>query len=840
MKGSWFLRGREVCMSRTPMSLNKAAQLFFTVDGTKCQKCTGRIEKALQKRSDLLSVSCDPATKKLVVTPRSKVSLTLSDEIISTVKDLGFGCQEDHQSYVSQNQLLWPRWLLGGLGVGLGLILMLLSLTGISLPLSAMISIAVVSVTLTAVMGTEFYWNALKSFFQSGELNMNSLFTLSTLAVIGVSVASFFVPGLPMVFNASLMILGFRHLGLAIQGTISHSLVSGKQYQDMVPSRANVWKNNELVETLLRDINIGDEIELRPGDVVPVNGICLSSEGSIYTTIKDGYREPRAAVKRQPLLAGMCLASGSKPIRLQVTQLAKDSYLARFDAQIAAANQKPQIQTIAKKALQYFIPAVLLASIVSFGVLTLFFPPATAIQCAIAVLVSACPCTLGMIIPLAVRIGANKALKHGVEFKSKKVLEEVGELAAKLDTVVFDLHGTLTQGKPCVTDYQLLSSSSMDKKDFFEYLAILESNNSHPVAKSVINFAVKKGKLDLSILQSVFKTITHAGVFAKINNAEYALGSQKLMTNLGIKLPKISKDLKAGESLVYLAKNKQVLGVLFIEDPLRKDAKDVVKYIQKQGKTVCLCTGADEKTAHKYAKELNIASINIRAAQHFSDSDKTHPKLAYIQELKTSGHIVAMVGDGPNDAPAIAASDIGIAVATGDDLGHKITQEQASAVIQSGALKPVLSALTVARQTVSNAKQNLLISFGYNFFALFVAGGFLIALGFTIHPAVGAALMVMQSTLILLNAYRFKQKGMPSLAAEESSFDGRLGQGSTQRIYENSPGLKPSKSYKKDDGQSLHNSGSTIALFQPHKQEESRGENEKVINHVVSGISAQL
>ncbi|WP_133129437.1 heavy metal translocating P-type ATPase [Legionella yabuuchiae] len=737
-----------------------ACRYEFSVEGMKCRSCSSTIERALKTLHEITSVQCDPVTKQLIVVADSRYHPSIiRQKVILKLDEIGFQCQEVQLSKPPKKNL-WQRWLLGALGTVSGLLLMSLSLMGVSFGLPVLIAIASISTLFTVYLGWEFYSNAFKVFTKSRELNMNTLFAISTLTVLAVSISAFFFPWLPMIFDAGLMIFGFRHLGLAIEESLKQAVISELSIKDYSPRTVRVVEQDEARLKLLADVRLGDIIEIKAGEVIPVDGLALSDEASVYDTIDSGARLPRLLRKEEQLLAGMFLAADSKPLRMKVTTLASDSYLARFDEQLQEAKKKQPLQTIAKTILQYFIPSVLLLSALSLIIISCFFPVTLAIQCAIAVLVSACPCTLGMIIPLAVKIGMNKASKQGVEYKSTKIIEEIGELADKVDTVVFDLHGTLTEGKPKVLSVDIRPESGLTEEEFLAYLALLEKKSPHPVAHAIRTYIASKNIVPDKTLTVSNLRHENPGIMATINGSDFILGSNSLLASKNIRTNVIHPELNVGDSLVYLAKDGKIIGQVHLADPLRKDARFVVDYLKQQGKQICLCTGADESTAKRYAKELGISEDNVSAGLRGSRSEDKNLKMSFIRSLKKQGHCVAMVGDGPNDAPAIAASDVGIALNTGDDIGHRVAQEQAGAVIENGSLKGVLVALTVAKQTVNHIKQNLLMSFGYNLTTMLIAGGLLLAFGFMINPAVGAALMIVQSSLILLNTYRIKEQSL--------------------------------------------------------------------------------
>ena len=389
---------------------------------------------------------------------------------------------------------------------------------------------------------------------------------------------------------------------------------------------------------------------------------------------------------------------------MRATALANQSYLARLDQTIENARHvKAPLETSTSRLLQYFIPTVFIFAIASALVIGHFFTVALAIQSAVSVLVSACPCTLGFITPLAVKIGMNKAADHGVRFQSAKKLQD----AEQIDTVVFDLNGTLTLGTPVVRTYGVMPGVTSTEQDVLAYFSVLEKQSNHPLAKAIYKCVNEKNSVPPIDWQvTSLDQSNHSGLTALINEEPYTLGNETMMREAGIDVQHVDSHRKEGDTVIYLARGTQVMGYMVLADQLRPTARSVIDALKTQGKTIYLCTGSDETTAHRYADELGILRSNVHAgcmgsAVEPSDRDKK----TVIDTLKASGRRVAMVGDAANDALAITASQLGIAVKSqGSD---ELTQENAGVVIQSGSLWPIVSAFEVAKQTVNNVKQNI-------------------------------------------------------------------------------------------------------------------------------------
>lgn len=746
----------------------------FSLPDIRCVNCVRPINNTLNSihTPTITAFNTDLIDKTLTVTvddgvhSPEQIRKIIHDELDS----IGVECVDIQESGVLSiyRRILRSHIPLGVLGTSSGLLLLIGSVFTAGLPLFFTALLAGASVLLTLFLGAESYMEAWTKLVKARTLTMDTLFAISTLTVLAVSIASFFVPGLPQMFDAGLLIFGFRHIGQAIEASIKQSMGLKGRFKDRLPEKVWVLTSEKpREEKALSDIQAGDVIELSAGDIIPVNGVCETGDNFIFDTILTGAVSPRKAISGELLLAGMTVADGSKPLRLNVSATAMDSHLARLDNQIAEAEtEKAALETFTDKVLQYFIPSVIVLAVLSGVIVNYYFSPILAIQCVAAVLVSACPCTLGFITPLAVKIGLNKAAEHGVQFKSAKSLQE----AEQIDTVVFDLNGTLTSGVLSVRHHQVLPDSGISADELLRYFALLEKNASHPVAHVIRDFVAEKrvgSGVDLS--ETAWERSEHCGLQAKIDDHVYTLGNFDMMKRDDIDFRGGEPpEVRAGESVVYLARNKRVIGYLVIHDPIRPNAQQAVQSLKALGKDVYICTGADEATAHRYAALLGVSPENVQAACVGSEDEHHRDKKSYISDLKAQGRRVAMVGDAANDAVAIAASDFGIAVKS--ELGDEMTQQEAGALLQSGSFLPIVSAFAVAKDTVSNIKQNLLMSMGYNFVTVLVAGSLPLALGISLNPAVAAGLMILQSSLILLNAVRFKQQKLPHLQQESERF----------------------------------------------------------------------
>lgn len=754
---------------------------IFYVDGMHCISCSNTIEHALRQNNqykiDYVHIdltTSDPKKVTVIIANANETQESIWQQLKNHIEDVGFTCRENtYQPLIPQKKIekkqdnsiqtiknfFSSHWFLGGLGSLLGLTLLISFLVIPSLPLTVMIGLASLSTLFTLILGASSFYDAWKKFIKSSTLTMDSLFTISTICILIVSVASFFVPGLPMMFEAGLLIYGFRHIGLAIEETLKEKIHPGR-FQDKAPQNARLVLESGIYNLPLSAIQTKHLIKILPGEIIPLDGEC-EQDSSIYNTIIKGSSVPQHYLKGDKVLAGMRLAEDAQPLELRVLNTSEHSYLARLDAAIEQSLlEKAPLELKTQKLLNYFIPSVIALAIICGIGLSFFFPAAIVIQSVLSILVSACPCTLGLIIPLAVKTGMHKAGEYGVYFKNAKVLQE----AEQIDTIVFDLNGTLTQGIPSVKNYNLLTSSQLKLTDFFNLCASLEHTSHHPFAKAINFYAQAYKPTPYKVTE--INTSHHAGITGFIKGVPYAISGSKLMQELKIDTAKIENEiqLEAGDSIVYLAKEKELLGYLVLTDPLRKDALNLVQHLQDQGKDIYLCTGSDENTAQRYAKYLGIKNIHANYhATTLKEQDKSKPSL--IKNLQQQNKKVAMIGDAANDSHALAASNLGIAVLSQNS--DELIQKYAGAVIQKDSLMPIASLFEISKHTVSNINQNLLITTGYN------AAAFLISAGLRISPALGAFLMIVQAGIVLGNVYRFKKQALINLEKETLQDDAK-------------------------------------------------------------------
>lgn len=636
------------------------------------------------------------------------------------------------------------HWLKAGLGLLCGIGFLILSIASFNIPMIAYYALTGFSVLMTFYLGRTVYQSAWQAWKQK-KWDMSSLYTISTFTIIGMSIASLFIPGLPMLLESAPLILGFWHLGEAIEHTLLEKINNNLDIRDCIAATYSTIPKEQLIPN--------DVIMLNASDVIPADGV-LEHDAWLYTTRINGASSPKFFKKGDAVEQGMSLVPSQLPITMRVTKTYQNSYLSIIANKInQTKKEKAPVELFANTILNYFVPSLLAVAIVSGVVVGLFFPPAIAIQCVISVLVSACPCVLSIIIPTAVKIGMKKAAESGILYKDGKTLQQ----ASDVDTVVFDLNGTLTQGDSCVDNMHILD----DYRHDLPYFSLLEQRSSHPLANIIIDYINNQMiPVDQSSEITSLDTSHHSGVKGCIKGETYIIGNADMLHAHGIE----TSNADPTKGSIYMVKGCQIIGQIAINDPLRPDAIQTVKQLQAMGKNVHICTGADLTVAKRYADKLNIPHQSIRA------NATANEKETYILQLQQQKHIVCMVGDAINDGPAIARANIGVAIVS--RIGHESIQHDASIVIQKGLLFPLVTALDVASKTTRNIIQNLSVSLTYNGVITLVAAGLFLAVGFTFNPAFGIGLMIVESAIVLANLQRLKYQPIlstPAVVPEETT-----------------------------------------------------------------------
>ena len=590
-------------------------------------------------------------------------------------------------------------------------------------------------------------------------LNMFTLIALGTFAAYGFSlVATIFSDLFPasfknihtgevgVYFEAAAMIVTLVLLGqvleLKARGRTSGAI---KALLGLAPKKAIRVSNGLEEEINLSDVQVGDLLKVRPGDKVPVDGIVTEGQSSIDESMITGEPIPVEKEAQAKVTGGTINGTGSFIMRAE--KVGSQTLLSQIVKMVSEAQRtRAPIQKLADLASGYFVPAVIAASIITFFV-WYFFGPAPQVTYglvnAIAVLIIACPCALGLATPMSIMVSTGKGAQNGVLIKYAEALE----ILSKVDTLVIDKTGTLTEGKPSLSS--VVTTSNQAEQDILKIAASLENSSEHPLAQAIVNGAKEK-KIDSFFKVEQFKSVTGKGIEGTVEGQIYFIGNEKWMIERNILLESISfkiNEMRAlGQTVVFLASGNELLGYVSVMDRIKESAVSAIKELKGNGIEVIMLTGDNELTAQVVAKQMGITKVYSEVLPH--------QKRDIVQQLQNENKIVAMAGDGVNDAPALAQAQVGIAMGHGTE----VAIESAGITLIKGDLRGIIKARKLSLATMRNIKQNLFFAFVYNFLGIPVAAGVLFPVfGILLSPMIASAAMSLSSVSVIANALRLNK-----------------------------------------------------------------------------------
>ncbi|HEZ1375257.1 TPA: copper-translocating P-type ATPase [Neisseria meningitidis] len=713
-------------------------KIRFQIEGMTCQACASRIEKVLNKKDFVESAGVNFASEEAqVVFDDSKTSVA---DIAKIIEKTGYGAKEKTEDTLPQpeaeHHIGWRLWLLFTINVPF-----LIGMAGMMIgrhdwmipPLWQFALASVVQLWLTI----PFYKSAWAS-IKGGLANMDVLVTIGTVSIYLYSVYMlFFSPhaahGMAHVyFEAGVMVIGFVSLGKFLEHrTKKSSLNSLGLLLKLTPTQVNVQRNGEWKQLPIDQVQIGDLIRANHGERIAADGIIESGSGWADESHLTGESNPEEKKAGGKVLAGALMTEGSVVYR--ATQLGSQTLLGdMMNALSEAQGSKAPIARMADKAAAVFVPTVVGIALLTFIVTWLIKSDWTvALMHAVAVLVIACPCALGLATPAAIMVGMGKAVKHGIWFKDAAAMEE----AAHVDAVVLDKTGTLTEGRPQVAAVYCVPDSGFDENALYRIAAAVEQNAAHPLARAIVSATQVRG-LEIPTAQNA-QTVVGAGITAEVEGAGLVKAGKAEFAELT--LPKFSDGIWEIASVVAVSVNGKPIGAFALADALKADTAEAIGRLKKHSIDVYIMSGDNQGTVEYVAKQLGIA----HAFGNMSPRDKA----AEVQKLKAAGKTVAMVGDGINDAPALAAANVSFAMKGGAD----VAEHTASATLMQHSVNQLADALLVSQATLKNIKQNLFFAFFYNILGIPLA-----ALGF-LNPVIAGAAMAASSVSVLGNALRLKR-----------------------------------------------------------------------------------
>ena len=721
----------------------------FQIEGMTCQACASRIEKVLNKKDFVESAGVNFASEEAQVTFDD--SKTSAADIAKIIEKTGYGAKEKTEDTLPQpeaeHHIGWRLWLLLAINIPF-----LIGMAGMMIgrhdwmipPLWQFVLASVVQLWLAV----PFYKSAWAS-IKGGLANMDVLVTIGTVSVYLYSVYMLFYPiytfffsphaahGMEHVyyhvyFEVGVMVIGFVSLGKYLEHrTKKSSLNSLGLLLKLTPTQVNVQRNGEWQQLPIDQVQIGDLIRANHGERIAADGIIESGSGWADESHLTGESNPEEKKAGGKVLAGALMTEGSVVYR--ATQLGSQTLLGdMMNALSEAQGSKAPIARVADKAAAVFVPTVVGIALLTFIVTWLIKSDWTvALMHAVAVLVIACPCALGLATPAAIMVGMGKAVKHGIWFKDAAAMEE----AAHVDAVVLDKTGTLTEGKPQVAAVYCVPDSGFDEDALYRIAAAVEQNAAHPLARAIVSAAQARG-LEIPTAQNA-QTVVGAGITAEVEGVGLVKAGKAGFAELN--LPKFSDGVWDIASIVAVSVDNKPIGAFALADALKADTAEAIGRLKKHNIDVYIMSGDNQGTVEYVAKQLGIA----HAFGNMSPRDKA----AEVQKLKAAGKTVAMVGDGINDAPALAAANVSFAMKGGAD----VAEHTASATLMQHSVNQLADALLVSQATLKNIKQNLFFAFFYNILGIPLA-----ALGF-LNPVIAGAAMAASSVSVLSNALRLKR-----------------------------------------------------------------------------------
>jgi len=732
-------------------------KITLIVKGMHCASCAANIEKAIKKIDGAISVGVNFASEKVFIEYDSKktnikefqkaVEKVGDYKLLKTLKTK----EDDHhkKEQAKEFNLLKKKFLFA-------LVLSVLVFLGSFLHWSYWL-LAILAAPVQFFVGWQFYkgfWGALRHF----RANMDTLIAIGTSAAYFYSLwNTFFQPGGHVYYETAAIIITLIILGRLLEarakGQASEAI---KKLMKLQAKTARVIRNNQERDIPIEQVEKGDIVIVRPGEKIPVDGIIIQGVSTLDESMVTGESMPVDKKSGDEVIGATINKTGS--FRFKATKIGKETMLAQIIKLVEEAQgSKAPIQRLADVISGYFVPIVIGIAILTF-ILWYFLGPVPALTIAlinfVAVLIIACPCALGLATPTAIMVGTGKGAEKGILIKGGESLET----AHKLEIVVLDKTGTLTKGEPEVTDIIAFKET---EKEILEIAASLEKKSEHPIGQAIVQLAASIGRssshpLDKAIFKEAkkenlkllevknFQAIPGHGLQGRIDNKEVLFGNFKLMENKKVPLSQKEKSqveqlTNQGKTTMILAFRGEAIGTIAVADALEEGSKEAVKELKKMGLEVIMITGDNQKTAQAIAKQVGIKEVLAEVLPE----DKSKK----IKELQKQGKKVAMVGDGINDAPALAQADVGIAIGTGTD----VAMEASDITLIRRDVQGVAGSINLSKRTMRIIKQNLFWAFFYNTAAIPLA-----ALGF-LSPIIAAGAMAFSSLSVILNSLRLRR-----------------------------------------------------------------------------------
>lgn len=737
------------------------------VRGMTCAACVRRVENGLRKVPSVKQATVNLATERASIHFENPPSQSDFDSVRATIAKLGYEpidlrAPRAPQDKDSEASSLW--WMTIGAS--------LFAIPTVVLAMAPMLSdrvmdwmmlwltmeqwnwaMLLLTLPVQFWFGRRFLLSGAKSLFSTSP-DMNALILLGTMAaflfsaLVTIAPSWFPLSSRHVYFEASAVVITLVLLGKYLETKSRHQASDAmKELLKLVPKMATVIRQGTPTTIPAEEVQLGDLIEVQPGTAIAVDGIVESGSTHIDESMVTGESIPVSKTTGDRVVAGTINGNGS--IRYRATAIGADTTLAKIVAFVEAAqSSKPRIQGIADRVVAYFVPAVLIIAVLTAAAWMFLMPGGSIDQAlvhAVAVLIIACPCAMGLAVPTSVMVGTGKGAQHGILFRTTEAIESLSQV----EFVAFDKTGTLTLGKPQLS--QLHTVPSFKKESILPNLALVEQRSEHPLAHAIVEASNSMGlQSDFSVV--TFNSIPGLGIEATLSNGDrIRIGSERWMKENAIDTVAFESQathaIERGEGYFYAAVNNSIAALLVIADPIKPTTPTAITNLRQRGYQVALISGDNQKTAASIAERCNIDSSRVYAEV------QPNNKAELIQVFKEEGNRIAFVGDGLNDAPALTVADVGIAMGTGTDLAI----ESADVIIMSGDTLLVPRAIVLSQKVMANIRQNLAWAFGYNVVLIPIATGLLQPwTGWSLSPIVAGGAMSLSSFFVVTNALRLR------------------------------------------------------------------------------------
>ncbi|MEO0284689.1 MAG: heavy metal translocating P-type ATPase [candidate division WOR-3 bacterium] len=743
---------------------NKKKQIKIKIGGMTCASCVRRVENSLKNLKGILNVNVNLATESAIITYDE--NFLKIDNIKKRINDIGYkflGISSDESYEIDEKEKkkyidkLKKRVYIGFGGGILLLFLMYGEYLGLNFKnfKGLLFLQLLIAAPLMVYVGGPIFKKALNG-IKNKDLNMDVMYAIGIGSSFFSSLLATFkiIPENYNFYEASVLLAAFLTLGRLLENLAKNRTGEAiKKLIDLRPKEATVLKDGKELKIPIKEVKPGDILLVKPGEKIPTDGIVIEGESFLDESMVRGEPIPEFKKKGDEVIGGTINQNGY--LKITVTKDFKETFLSQVIKLVEEAQYtKPQVQKLADRIVIYFIPVVLIIAIFSyifwrfFGNVNIMPPSLFAFISLISVLVIACPCAFGLATPTAITAGIGKGAELGILIRNGEALETL----KKINTIIFDKTGTLTKGKPEVES--VITFNNIKEEELILYAASAEKNSEHPLAKSILNYT-EKIKINL-IEPEKFESFPGKGIRAIIKGKEVYVGNKNFLREIKIEInehieKEIEKLEEEAKTLLLVAIDGKIKGIIAVSDKIKENAKEIISYLKKKKKKVYMITGDTKKSAEAVARKLSIDNVIAEVLPH--------EKREKVKELQKKGEIVAFIGDGINDSPALTQADVGIALGSGTD----IAIESGDIVLLRDDLRDVIIAMELSIKTLNKIKQNIFWALIYNLILIpFAAGLFYLLFRVPFRPEWSAAAMALSSISVVTNSLLLK-KYKPSL-----------------------------------------------------------------------------